>query len=50
LLPSSFIVVKVTVYKPGVLYRCEGFSRVDVFRSPKSHCQPVGLPVLVSVN
>lgn len=50
LLLSKLSTVKLTVYRPVLLYICTGFFSVEVFPSPKAHLHEVGDPVLLSVK
>ena len=50
LAPQGFVAVSVTAYVPATVYMCDGFCNVDVFPSPKSQLQEIGVSVDVSVN
>lgn len=46
--PLGLVTVRLTVFCPYELYVCDGFRTVEVSPPPKSHCQPVTLPVACS--
>jgi hypothetical protein len=48
--PHPLTTASVTLYVPPAAYMCVGFCNVDVFPSPKSQLQEIGVSVEVSVN
>lgn len=47
---SELFTVKLTVYRPALLYMWTGFCSVEEFPSPKDHFHAAGDPVLLSVK